>query len=107
MEIFGICAAIGVPSTVVGGIIGLFFHRLEKKIDADKLARQEQENARKKFERFQLKALTATMALCEANATALKNGKCNGETSSALEYMHTNKRDLREFLDDQGIDHMF
>jgi hypothetical protein len=47
------------------------------------------------------------MKVCEANAIALQNGKCNGETHAALKYMHEVKRKQQNFLINQGIDHIF
>lgn len=92
--------ALGVPSAVVGGVVGLCFRRIEKKMDRER-------EARKKHELFQVKTLTAVAALSKANAIALKNGKCNGETSAALAYLQQVKHEQRDFLTEQGIDHLF
>lgn len=100
MNIWTIITAIGFPTAVVATIVGIMFRRIEKRLDDEKKARRD-------FERFQIKTLTATMGLCEANAIALQNGKCNGETHKALEYMQKVKREQREFLISQGIDHIF
>ena len=100
MQIFAIITAIGLPTAVVSTVVGIMFRRIEKRMDDEKRARRE-------FERFQIKSLMATMGLCEANALALQNGKCNGETHTALEYMQEVKREHREFLYTQGIEHIF
>lgn len=92
--------AIGVPSAVVGGIVGIFVRRLEKKMDKER-------EARRKYELFQVKVQAATIALCKANAIALRNGRCNGETKAALEYLAQVKKEQREFLNEQSIDHLF
>lgn len=102
-----ILGATGLLSAAVGGIVGLFFHRIEKRMDKEEVARKEREEARRKYEMFQVKTLTAVTALSKANAIALKNGKCNGETKAALEYLETVKHEHREFLAEQGIDHLF
>ena len=102
-----ILTATGFFSAVVGGIVGVFFHRIEKRMDKEERERAEREVARRKYEIFQVKTLTATTALCKANAVALKNGRCNGETSAALEYLEQVKHEQREFLTEQGIDHLF
>lgn len=107
MQIWTILLALGVPSGIIGGIVGLFFHRLEKKMDADREERKKRDEARRKYEVFQIKTLTAVTALSKANAVALKNGKCNGETKAALEYLEEVKHDQRDFLTEQGIDHLF
>ena len=104
---WAIIGATGLLSAVVGGVVGLCFRRLEKKLDKEQKERAAHEEARRKYEIFQIKTLTATTALCKANAIALKNGKCNGETHAALEYLERVKNEQREFLTEQGIDHLF
>ena len=101
METFWtVLLAVGLPSAIVGGIAGIFFRRIEKKMDKER-------EARRKYELFQVKIQAATISLCKANAIALKNGKCNGETKAALEYLDQVKHDQRDFLTEQGIDHIF
>lgn len=107
MGIWETIAALGVPSAIIGGIIALFFKRLEKKIDDDRKEQERKEKARREYEVFQVKTMTAVMALSKANAIALKNGKCNGETSAALAYLDEVKHEQRDFLSKQGIDHLF
>lgn len=92
--------ALGIPSAIIGGVVGIFFRRIEKKLDRER-------EARRKYELFQVKTQAATISLCKANAIALKTGKCNGETSAALEYLNKVKHEQREFLNEQGIDHLF
>ena len=99
MNIWGILTAIGLPTTVVATIVGITLRRIEKRLDDDKKARRD-------FEMFQIKSIMATMRLCEANAIALQNGKCNGETHKALEYMQNIKREQRDFLISKGIEHI-
>lgn len=98
--------ASGLLAAVVGGLVGLVYHRIEKRLDREAAERKKHEEDRKKYELFQIRALTATMELGKANAIALKNGKCNGETTAALEYLSRVKHDLRDFLDEQGVDHL-
>lgn len=99
MDILMILTAVGLPTAVVSTVVGIMFRRIEKKMDSEK-------KARKEFEMFQVKAITATMGLCEANAIALQNGKCNGETHRALAYMQEVKHNQRDFLITLGIEHI-
>lgn len=107
MDIWAILAATGFLSAVVGGVVALCFRRIEKRMDAEQAERKAREEARRKYELFQVKTLTAVTALSKANAIALKNGKCNGETKAALEYLERVKHEQREFLNTQGIYHLF
>ncbi len=100
MGIWETLLMLGVPSAIVGGVIALGFRRLETK-------QAKREEARRKYEVCQLKTITAVMALSKANAIALKNGKCNGETKAALEYLDQVKHEQRDFLREQGIEHLF
>lgn len=105
--VWNILLAIGLPSAVIGGVVSLYLHHISAKIEKERKAREEQEDKRREYERFQVKMLTATAKLCEANAIALQNGKCNGETHAALDYLKDVKHDQRDFLVNQGIDHLF
>lgn len=107
MSIWAILAAVGLPSAIVAAVVGLLVRRIEKRLDNEEKERQKREAARKDYELFQVKMLTAATALGKANAIAIKNGKCNGETSAALSYLEEVKHDHREFLLSQGIDHLF
>lgn len=107
MQFWATLLAIGIPSSVVTAIIGFMVRKIERRMDDERRTRQEQDEARKQFEKFQARGLTATMALCEANAIAIQNGKCNGETHRALDYMQQVKYEQRDFLTSQGIEHIF
>lgn len=102
-NVWTILVAVGLPSAVVG----FFVRRIEKRLDAEKKAREEQEAARKAYEGFNVHALTAVMKLSEANAIALQNGKCNGETRKALGYLTEVRHEQRDFLIKQGLDNIF
>ena len=96
-EIIGaIVVSAGIPSAILSCLI----RRLEKKHEA-------KEKAIKDYETYQIKMTTAMAALCQANAIALQNGKCNGETERALEYLQQVKHEQRDFLVAQGIQNMF
>ena len=99
-DIWAILLAWGIPSTIAGAVVGIMFRRFEKRME-------EERKARRAFEAFQVKGLCATMTVCEANAIALQNGKCNGETHAALAYMQEVKRDQRDFLFSHGINNIF
>ena len=91
-----VLTAAGIPSA----LFAYYLRKIEKR-------RAEEEAARRKYELYQVQMLTATACLCEANAIALQNGKCNGETHRALGHLKEVKHDQRDFLVAQGIDHLF
>ena len=99
--------SVGLASLIVGAVVKLCFSRIEKKMDEEKAARERAEHNRRAYELYQVKMLTATAGLCEANAIALQNGKCNGETHKALSRLQEVKQEQRDFLVSQGIDHLF
>lgn len=97
MELFmELLAAASIPSA----LFAYYLRRVEKR-------REQEEQNRRQYEKYQVQMLTATACLCEANAIALQNGKCNGETHKALEHLKEVKHDQRDFLVAQGIDHLF
>lgn len=97
MEFFlELLVAAGIPSAMFAS----YLRRIERRRERD-------EKARREYELYQVKMLTATAAVCEANAIALQNGKCNGETHKALAYLKEVKHAQRDFLAAQGIDHLF
>ena len=93
METFlTILAAAGIPSA----IFAAYVRRMEKKID-------EKDKAREEHEFLIIKSINASMALGEATAHAIKDGKCNGEMSAALEYAQKVKHEQKDFLNRQAV----
>ena len=90
--IWAILVSCGIPSALVG----ILFKKMEK-------ANRE----RKKYELCMVKLIMASTKLGEANAIALQKGACNGETQSALKYLTETKHELKDFLMEAGIDHIF
>ena len=101
-EIWLFLLAIGVPTTAVA----FAFRRVERRMDKERDEREALERTRAQHELYTVKMLTATAALCEAEAIAMQNGKCNGETHRALDRLKEVKNDQRDFLIAQGIDHI-
>lgn len=102
-----ILLAAGIPSAVCGGLVGLLFWRLKRQIERNEAAQKERDETRLKFELFQVKMTTACASLGKSNALAIKNGKCNGETTAALAYLEEVKHDQRDFLVALGIEHIY
>lgn len=107
MNIWVILMAAGIPSATAAAVIGVCVRRFEKRLEQEEKARKAHEKSRQDFELFEVQTLMATATLCEANAIALQNGKCNGETHAALEYLHKVKHQQRDFLIAQGVVNIF
>lgn len=99
--------AAGIPSAVCGGLVGLLFWRLKRQIEKNDAAQKKRDETRLKFEIFQVQMTTALASLGKSNALAIKNGKCNGETTAALAYLEEVKHDQRDFLVAHGIEHIY
>ena len=99
MEIVTLLITIGLPST----LIAFCFRRIEKKLEKKEKEQEEKEECKQELNVLVVKGLTASMALGEASAIALKNGKTNGETTSALEYSQSVKHEIKDFLFKQGV----
>lgn len=95
LNIVELIAILGLPSLLTGWIL----RRYEKKQD-------KREEAQKDKDVLVIQAVNASIALGEASAIALRNGKCNGETKVALEYSTKIKHELKDFLVKQGVEHL-
>ncbi len=98
-------------AAVVGKVVAKRFEQKMRQEEAERRAQEAERKAheaeRRKFELFEVQTLLATAKLCEANAIALQNGKCNGETHAALEYLEKVRHQQKDFLIEKGVDHLF
>ena len=78
----------------------------EKKAEAVRRDRNEKDRVYMKYHSNALKATMAALALGEANAIAIRDQKCNGETAKALAYAEKIKNEQKDFLHEQGIEHI-
>ena len=111
--IWGVVAAAGIPSAIVGFAVWMMQQKIlkrDKQREEDNLRyrqeREEREQAREQFEINLLEQLNATMALSEATAKAVQripDAHCNGDMHTALKYAEETKRKQKEFLQKKGI----
>lgn len=111
--IWGVVAAAGIPSAIVGFAVWMMQQKIlkrDKQREEDNLRyrkeREEKEQAREQFEINLLEQLNATMALSEATAKAVQripDAHCNGDMHAALKYAEETKRKQKEFLQKKGI----
>lgn len=90
---------IGLPS----GIMGFGFWAIKRTIEKHESERRKHEEVWEKHNLILIRCQTATFALSEAVAKALKNGHTNGEVDKALQYAEKIKHEQKEFLEEQGM----
>ena len=97
VEILGIAS---VPVLCLTAFINWQFRTLEKRID-------EKEHARAERDFLVVKGVMASIGLGEAQAKELqKEGKVNGNTSSALDYATEIKHKIEDFYTHQGVENL-
>ena len=97
VEILGIAS---VPVLCLTAFINWQFRTLEKRIDKKEQARSERDY-------LVVKGVMASIGLGEAQARELqKDGKVNGNTSSALEYATEIKHKIEDFYTQQGVNNL-
>lgn len=101
--IWAIIGLTGIPSAITG----ICFWRIQHKMHKRDLKEDAREKARCKQEMLVINGIGAAIALGEATATALKNGRCNGETEKALKYARYQKHAQKEFLTEQGVKNIY
>lgn len=87
-----------VSSSVIAGCLMFYINRREKKED-------EREEARLKRTYLLLKNIQAQGSVLEKVAVCVKNGRVNGDMEEALQYQMEMKHELKDFLDEQAINH--
>lgn len=100
--IWTIILAAGIPSAVVGILIG----RLNRRIAKSDAAREAKEEARLKHEVMIIRLIMASIALSEATAEAVQripDAHCNGDMTAALEQAKKIKAEYRDFEREQMI----
>lgn len=104
-ELWQLLLAVGLPTAIVSGVVGMFFWRLKRWETKRQEKQERKDEERRELELLQIRGTLAAMSLGEATATALKNGHCNGETERALDYEQRVKHEIRDFLAKSGVNH--
>lgn len=68
--------------------------------------KEQHAKAQQRESMLSMKLEFATLKLSEANAIALRDGKCNGELKKAMEECDAAKKAYYEFLDAQAYEHI-
>jgi len=111
MKIFGELSAAQLLMTAITATMGFMVWRLQRKIQKKDEAKEAEHDRQRRdvqqYQRFMIQTQRTLTKLCVATAIAVRDGKSNGEMTTALEIMETVARDQRDFLVDQGINGLF
>ncbi|MFA7636403.1 MAG: serine/threonine protein kinase [Monoglobales bacterium] len=99
MDITNAVFLIGLPSSVTA----FCFWLLQRNINKREKQREEREKIREENDFLLSKEVGAAIALGEATARAIRDGKHNGEMSAALEYAKKVKHERKDFMERQSI----
>lgn len=97
--LWGVIAAMGVPSAILGLIVWCFKGRIERR-DEEQAKKAE---AQQELFLILVQSTRAAISLGEATAHAMQRGYTNGDMAAALEYATTIKNAQKDFLAKQGI----
>lgn len=100
--VWAVLAAAGIPSAIVGLLIG----RLNKQIAKADKAAEEKEAARQKHEVMMIELVMTSLSLSQATAEAVQripDAQCNGDMSKALEEAKATVGKYRGFEREQTI----
>lgn len=99
-ELLDILGLAGIPPTILMFFVNWRLKKLESKID-------EKEKLRAERDYLIVKGTLASITLGEAQAKELqKEGKVNGNTSSALEYATDVKHKIEDFYTHRGVENL-
>ena len=99
-ELLDLLGVAGIPSMILMFFVNWRLKKLESKID-------EKEKLRAERDYLLVKGTLASISLGEAQAKELqKDGKVNGNTSSALEYATDVKHKIEDFYTHQGVENL-
>ena len=100
VELIDILGIASIPSVCLTTFLNWRLKKLESKID-------EKESMRLERDYLLVKGTLASISLGEAQAKELiKDGKVNGNTSSALEYATEVKHKIEDFYTHQGVENL-
>lgn len=104
--IWAFIAAAGIPSIVMGCLVGW----LKRHIDKKEARREEKEQDTETLMRMIMQETRATNVLATATAKAIQripDARCNGDMTEALKKAEEIQTKEKEFILDQGIKHIF
>lgn len=108
--------AMSIPSAITGFCFWLLERKIQKRDDEEKTERakrheeiDKRDEQRKEYELYQIKMISASMAVATATAEAVQripDAHCNGEMKAALEYAEQVKHEQKDFMQKLALDNM-
>lgn len=101
-----VLVAMGIPTALTGLLVWF----LKRHIDKIEKKREEREKKTEQFMMFTMQTSRATNVLAEATARAVQripDAHCNGDMTAALAEAERIQKEEKDFLFDQGIQHIF
>ena len=93
--------------SIPSAITGFCFWVIQKNFNKYETKRDEKDKSKEKNELLIIKSIGASLSLGEATACALRDGKCNGELTAALDYARAVKHEQKDFMTEQSIKNLF
>ena len=117
VSVMALIGAMSIPSAITGFCFWLIQRKINKRDEKDKEDRtkrqkilDEREATREKNELYIIKSVSASIALGEATARAVRripDAHCNGDMHAALEYAQTIKHEQKDFLHEQALKNLY
>lgn len=106
-DIWEILVVLGVPSTVLGTVLGVVVWYFKRALQRSEKKRDEHEKNLESLVLMMLQAERANTILCKATAEAVRDGHCNGNMTEAMKIVDKASTAEKEFLIDKGIKYIF
>lgn len=106
MDIVSFILAMGIPTAITG----LLVWWLKRHIDEKEAAKEAREKNTETLMLLIMREARATNVLAEATARAVQripDAHCNGDMTAALERAAKIQEEEKEFMFDQGVQHIF
>lgn len=99
MDIWVIIAAFSIPSAITG----LSFWCIQRLIVKNEEKRRKREECLEEHQLILIESISASIALGEATAIAVRDKHCNGEMTKALDYAQKVKHKQKDYLNKQAV----
>lgn len=99
-----------IPSALFSAFIGIWTWKYKKKEEKREAAREAKDKAIVDFIVMNIQGTNAAISVSEAIGAAvarIPDAHCNGDMTTALKYAGKVKHQMRDFMTEQGVHHIF